>query len=462
MSHFMDLFFLLYFVVLNGVQTLLFGSSVLEILRRKAGRIPEFDASVMSEQSTPPITIVAPAFNESATIADSVRAFLQLQYPNLEVIVVNDGSEDDTLEILKQRFELHPINQVVRRLVDAQPIRTVYQSRKDPRLMVVDKERGGKADALNVGINACRTPLLCCVDSDTLIDRHALLRLLEALIYDNRNAVAVGGTVRLANGCRVQDGLVKQVGQPRSWLARFQVVEYLRAFLYGRMGLNRWGGNLIISGAFGMFYKETLVDVGGFKRDTVGEDMEIIVNIHRRMREKKERYRVVQMPEPVCYTEAPETFRTLSSQRDRWQRGLFDTLLRHRRMLFNPRYGFVGVFAFPFYVIFELLGPLVELAGYAWFVLMLMTGNADPKFTVLFFFAAFIWGFFLSALCLVLDDLDTNTLSGQRLRGGFIAAAFLENFGYRQMNMLIRLKGTIRHLAGERAWGRMRRKGFSQ
>ena len=244
--------------------------------------------------------------------------------------------------------------------------------------MVVDKERGGKADALNVGINACRTPLLCCVDSDTLIDRHALLRLLEALIYDNRNAVAVGGTVRLANGCRVQDGLVKQVGQPRSWLARFQVVEYLRAFLYGRMGLNRWGGNLIISGAFGMFYKETLVDVGGFKRDTVGEDMEIIVNIHRRMREKKERYRVVQMPEPVCYTEAPENLRTLASQRDRWQRGLFDTLLRHRRMLFNPRYGFVGMFAFPFYVIFELLGPLVELAGYAWFVLMLMTGIADP------------------------------------------------------------------------------------
>jgi cellulose synthase/poly-beta-1,6-N-acetylglucosamine synthase-like glycosyltransferase len=460
MSHLMDLFFLLYFVILNSVQTLLFAMSVLEIIKRRAGRIPEFDAAVMSEEATPPITIVAPAYNESATIVDSVRAFLQLQYPNLQVIVVNDGSQDDTMELLKERFDLHPINLVVRRMLETRPMLAIYRSAVDQRLTVVDKENGGKADALNVGLNVCRTPLICCVDSDTLVARDALLRMLEALIYDNQNAVAVGGTVRLANGCKVQDGIVTQVGVPRSWLARFQMVEYLRAFLYGRMGLNRWGGNLIISGAFGLFFRQTLLNLGGFERGTVGEDMELIVRIHRKMREDKKQYRVVQMPEPVCYTEAPEKLSILSKQRDRWQRGLFDSLWRHKTMLFNPRYGIVGMVVFPFFLFFELLGPIIELGGYVWFAGMLAAGSADWRFAVLFFFAAFVWGFFLSLLCLVLDDLDTHTYRDHSLRIGFAAAAFLENFGYRQVNLFFRLKGLVRYVAGEKAWGRMTRKGF--
>lgn len=462
MSHLLDYVFLFYFLGYNGINSILMTLAVAEIIRRGAARLPELDTMALSAESTPPVTIIAPAYNEEATIVSSTRAFLQLEYPSLSVIVVNDGSKDRTLSLLKETFDLVPVNQIIRRQLETQPILGVYRSKVDDRLLVIDKANGGKADALNVGLNAARTPLVCCVDSDTLIDRKALLRMIEPLVYDDRNAVAVGGTVRLANGCTVRDGQVLRQALPKSWLARVQLVEYLRAFLFGRMGWNWMGGNVIISGAFGLFHRDTVVEVGGYQPSTVGEDMELVLRIHHVMSQRGRRYRVVQIPEPVCYTEAPENWSILSRQRDRWQRGLLESIWMHKSMLFRPKYGVVGMLVLPIFLIFEAIGPVIELGGYLWFGINLLLGTADPKFAVMFTLSALFWGFLLSVQSLVLDDLNTNIYRGIRVRLGLLLAALLENVGYRQMTLYYRLKGTIKYLAGEKAWGRMKRKGFQE
>jgi cellulose synthase/poly-beta-1,6-N-acetylglucosamine synthase-like glycosyltransferase len=455
-----DVAFLLYLAAMNSSQTLLIALAVLEMLQRRAIRQPELDTAVLSSANTPPITIIAPAYNEEANIEDCVRAFLQVEYPSLSLVVVNDGSKDGTMAKLKERFDLAPMDLVVRRDLNTKLVRMLYQSRQDHRLMVVDKENGGKADALNVGLNVARTPLVCCVDADSLIDRRALLRMIEPYLYDDRAVVAVGGTVLPANGSRIRDGIVEAVGMPRSWLARFQIIEYLRAFIFARTGFNRLGGNLIISGAFGLFLREAVVTAGGYQASSIGEDAELVVRIHRTMREKGRRYGVVHISDPVCFTEVPETLKVLGKQRDRWQRGLLDTLWRHRAMLFRPRYGLIGMVAMPLFLLFEVLGPFVELAGYGWFARALLFGSVDRTFVILFFLVAFLWGFLLSLQGLILEGLDRPGMRplAHRLALGLVAAA--ENFGYRQMTLWFRIRGVWKFATGEKSWGDMQRRGL--
>jgi cellulose synthase/poly-beta-1,6-N-acetylglucosamine synthase-like glycosyltransferase len=460
MSYFLDLFFLSYFVALNGSYALLIALAGLEILRRRATRMPEWNRAILNEPSTPPIAILTPAFNEARTILDALRSFQQLDYPNLQILVINDGSEDETLTLLTERLNLKPMDLSARRRLDTRPVRGVWVSESDPRILVVDKENGGKADALNVGLDYARAPLVCCLDADTVIERQALLRMVEPFLFDPDRVLAVGGTVRIANGCVLRDGQVLEVRVPKSWLARFQIVEYLRAFLFGRMGMNLLGGPLIISGAFGLFSREALIEAGGYVRGSVGEDMELIVRLHRVMRESKRPYRVVHIPDPVCFTEAPERIAVLGAQRDRWQRGLVDTLRLHRALFLDPAYGLTGLVVFPMFLLFELLGPLVELAGFAWFGVSLAIGQYDPVVMVLFFFVAFVLGFLLSMQALILDDLNYRFFRGARQRLQLFLAAVLELFGYRQITLYYRLKGMVRYLTGSGGWSATPRKGF--
>lgn len=462
MSLWIDYFFVFYFALLNGVYALLVFFSGLELFERHAARVPELDGVMLSEWSTPPVTIITPAYNEGRVVAESVRSFQQLEYPHLRILVVNDGSTDDTMAELHKALDLREVDLVVRDHLRAKPIRGIYRSANDQRVWVVDKENGGKADALNVGLNVCRTPLVCCVDADTIIARHALLRMVEPFVFDDGEAVAVGGTVRLANGCKVRDGQIQEVRIPDQVLARYQIIEYLRAFLFSRMGLNRLGGNLIVSGAFGMFRRSTLVDIGGYRTDSVGEDMEIVVRLHRFMGDFNLPYKIVHIPDPVCYTEAPVTVSELSRQRDRWQRGLADSVWRHIGMLFNPKYGLVGMVVFPFFVFVELLGPIIEFVGYTWFFGSLVLGRVSFDMVVMYFVAAVLLGFLVSAQSLVLDDLNFHFFPklSQRLR--LLATAFLENFWYRQMTLFFRVRGMIRFILGDKNWGEMRRLGFER
>lgn len=455
-----DIFFLSYFALLNvGYLALLFSAAVdLVWVRRGLAGLPP-DHLWLRGQVTLPVSIIAPAFDEEASVVESVRSLLHLRYPEHQVIVVNDGSTDRTLERLRDAFQLVEVPLDFRQELEAMPIRATYRSTTDERLLVIDKENGGKADALNAGVNASRFPLLCAIDADSILAPDALLRIVRVFISDPE-VIAAGGSIRVANGCKIDMGHVLEVGLPKSLIARFQVVEYLRAFLLGRLGWERLGGNLIVSGAFGMFRRASVVAAGGYKRDTVGEDMELVVRLRKTLPADKQRRAIRFLPDPVCFTEVPESFSVLGRQRDRWQRGLAETLWRHRSMIFNPRYGAVGTFVIPFFVVFELFGPLIEIAGHVWFLTSLIAGTLDPVFAVCFFTSAMLIGFLLSLGGLLLEEQSFALYRNPKDIFKLVVAAFLDGFGYRQITLLYRIRGIWSYFRGSRAWGKMARLGF--
>jgi cellulose synthase/poly-beta-1,6-N-acetylglucosamine synthase-like glycosyltransferase len=410
----------------------------------------------------PPIAIVAPAYNEALTIAESVRALLALHYPDFEVIVVNDGSRDSTLQVLIDSFGVRPVERFHELAIENRPLRGIYANPALPRLLVVDKENGGKADAMNAGINVARTPLVCVIDADTLLEPDALLRVVRPFVDDPIRTVAAGGTIRIANGCTVEAGRVVHVGMPRSPLALFQIVEYLRAFLMARLGLSEMQSLLIISGAFGLFRRDAVIDVGGFSRDTVGEDMELVVKLHRRMRELKRPYRISYVPEPVCWTEAPETLRILGNQRARWQRGSLETFFKHRDMFLRPRFGRVGWIGFGQVFVVDVLGPLIEVAGYVLIPVMWLLGLIAFDYVLAFVAVVFAFGVFVSVASLVLDEVQLRRLPRASDLAILTLVAVAENFGYRQLNNLWRIRGWWQFLRKRQGWGEMTRKGFQR
>ncbi|HSA95033.1 MAG TPA: glycosyltransferase family 2 protein, partial [Acidobacteriota bacterium] len=327
-----------------------------------------------------PISVIVPAYNEAAGIIESVRSLLSLSYPVFEVIVVNDGSTDGTLERLVEAFELRPSKAVFRKSVQTLPVRGIYRSAVQPKLVVVDKINGKKADALNAGLNISRYPLFCAVDADSVLEKDALLKVVRPFLEDPERTIGAGGIIRLSNGCVVKDGQVVRVGIPRNWIARFQILEYLRAFLGGRMGMSMMRSTLIISGAFGIFRKDLALACGGYRAASITEDMDLVIRMQKHLHEKKKPYRIQFIPDPICWTEAPEDLRVLARQRSRWHRGLIQTLVRFRRMLFNPRYGIAGMFAMPFYAVFEMGGPFIEVLGYGVFAGHVLFGRVNVPF----------------------------------------------------------------------------------
>lgn len=408
----------------------------------------------------PPISIVIPAYNEEATIVTSVLSMLQLRYSEHEVIVVNDGSRDSTLQQLVDAFGLEAFPQAYHARLPSQPVRGVYQSPAHPTLRVIDKDNGGKADAINCGVNAARYPLFCCVDADSILDRNSLLRVVQPFIQDART-VACGGTVRLANGCEVQSGNLLKAGLPANWLARFQIVEYLRGFLFGRMGWSRLNGQLIISGAFGLMRKDTVIAVGGYRDETIGEDMELIVRMHRLLSKEGRPYRISYVPEPVCWTQAPEDRRTLRNQRVRWQRGLCESLWLNRGLLFARPPSVAGWLAFPYFVLFELASPLIEFLGYLILAWLLLWHGARAETALLLLGIALGLGVLLSTVALLLEELSFHIYPRKRDLLILFAVSVLENFGYRQINVVWRLIGTWQWLRGKQGgWGLMRRRSM--
>jgi len=413
-------------------------------------------------EASPPIALLAPAFNEALTIAQSVRSLLSLQYPNFEVIVINDGSKDDTLKVLVDAFDLQPIERHYDLGIEHQPIRGLYGAAHQPRLIVIDKENGGKADALNAGINISRAPIFCSMDADSLLEPDALLRAVQPFVEDPERTVAVGGTVRIANGCVIADGRVVEVRAPRNPLALLQTVEYLRAFLMARLAWSRINALTIISGAFGLFRRARVIEVGGYTRGTVGEDMELVVKLHRLMRDKRLPYRIAFVPEPVCWTEAPEDLRILGRQRARWHRGALETFERHWAMMLNPRYGRVGVVGFGYIFLVDVLGPIVELLGYVLIPAFWAMGLLSVEYLLAFLAVSFTFGVVISVGALALEESELRRFPRARDLVLLTAFAVLENFGYRQLNNLWRLRGVWQYFRRSQSWGAMTRKGFTK
>lgn len=453
-----QVFFIAYFVLLNGgylMLNLLSMFSLRSYMRQRA----EYGTDAPYLGMEPPISLLVPGYNEEATIRTSVRSMLQLQYPDFEVVVINDGSKDRTLEVLIEEFELVPHPEVVRRAVPHKPIRGVYRSLRYGNLRVVDKENGGKADALNVGINLARNGLFCAVDADSILQRDSLLRVVQPFIEDERT-VAAGGTVRIANGSEVRGGFLVKSGLPGNLIARMQIIEYLRAFLFGRLGWSPVNGVLIISGAFGLLDRARVEAVGGYRTDTVGEDMELVVRLHRWHRRQRIPYRIRYLPDPICWTEAPEDLGTLGRQRSRWQRGLAESLMFHPPWRYGWRAGAAGYLAWPFMALFEWFGPLIELAGYVFMVVGFALGWVSPVAFTVFIAVAIGMGILLSVNGLLLETLSFRIYDRKRDMLSLFAMAVVENFGYRQLNTLWRCRGMWQWLSRRKhQWGVMKRSG---
>jgi cellulose synthase/poly-beta-1,6-N-acetylglucosamine synthase-like glycosyltransferase len=457
---FVNYFVLGYFLAINGVYLTLYVISFAEIADYVRRESFSGFAELFTSNYAPPVSVVVPAYNEEATIVSSVRSFLTLHYPLHQVVVVNDGSKDGTLDALIEEFDLYESDQPVRIQLETAPFRCIYTAPHE-RLVVVDKENGGKSDALNAGVCAAAYPLVCCMDADIVLEEDALLRVARPMI-ESGSVAAVGGIVRVANGCEFEKGRIIKVKTPRKALPNFQIVEYLRAFIASRTAWSKLNCLMIISGAFGMFRRRDLISAGGYATDTVGEDMELVTRMHRVLLENDRKYRISFVPDPIAWTEVPDTLRVLGRQRDRWHRGLIDTLSRHRRMLFNPRYRTPGLLGLPYFLIFELLGPVVELLGYVAFVAGLALGVLNAEFALAFLLVAVGLGVLLSTAAVFLEELRLERYPRWRDLLKLTAYGVLENFGYRQLNTFWRVKAIVSYLRKNTDWGAMERKGFEE
>ncbi|MGD9905133.1 MAG: glycosyltransferase [Vicinamibacterales bacterium] len=418
-------------------------------------------ARSLTSSAVPRVSVLVPAYNEAVTIVDSVRSLLTLQYPYYEVVLVNDGSSDDTMARLMAAYDLYEVPPAVMRRLRTERVRAYYRSRTWSKLLVVDKNNGGKADSLNVGLDAARFPYVLACDADTLIEPDALLRLARPFLFDQKIA-AVGGTIRVVNSCRVENGRVVDARVDSRWLAGIQTVEYLRAFLFGRLGWNLLGGNLIVSGAFGLFRRDYLTEILGYATSTVTEDFELIVRLQRHLHEQAIPGKVVFIPDPVAWTEVPTSLTVLGRQRERWHRGLIATMVAHRRVLFNRHYGATGLIAMPYFLIAELLAPVVEAAGLVITVACTATGLLAPSYATAFFAAAYLFGTLLSLAAILMEEVSFKRYRRPADTLRLVWFAFIEPFGYRQVTVWFRLKAFVRYLRGDHTWGRMLREGFGR
>ncbi|MFP4016251.1 MAG: glycosyltransferase family 2 protein [Halanaerobiales bacterium] len=408
-----------------------------------------------------PLSIIVPAYNEQETIVDNINSILALHYPEFEIVVVNDGSTDNTIEVLKKSFGLISSSRNSDARLETREVLAVYDSINYSNLVVVDKVNGGKADSLNAGVNVAQFPLVCNIDADSLIDNQALLKITEPFVNDWR-VVAAGGTIRIANDSRIVDGQVKEVKLPKKHLVRFQVVEYLRAFLFGRVGWAALNSLLIISGAFGIFKRKHLIEAGGYRTDTVGEDMELVLRMNRKMKEKSRDYKVVFLPDPVCWTQVPEDIQTLGRQRRRWQRGLGQSLLMNRELMLNPRYGLAGMLAYPFFFFVEFLGPLFEGLGYISLFLTFVLGFGNRDIVFLFLISAVLIGILVSTISLFFEEITFRKYEKTRDMLKLFLYGILENLGYRQLHTFWRLQGILDLVRKKGSWGEQKRKSFSE
>jgi len=409
-----------------------------------------------------PVSVIVPAFNEEQGVIESVRSLLSLRYPVFEVIVVNDGSTDATLAKMIEAFDLRSSKSVFRKSLATKPVRAIYRSAVQPKLIVVDKVNGKKADALNAGLNVSRYPLFCAVDGDSVLEKEALLKVVRPFLEDPARTIGAGGIIRLSNGCVVRDGQVVRIGVPRSWIARFQILEYLRAFLGGRLGMSLMRSTLIVSGAFGIFRKDIAMACGGYRAASITEDMDLVVRMQKYMHEQKKPYRIPFIPDPICWTEAPESLRVLARQRGRWHRGLIETLVRYRRMFLNPRYGVAGMFAMPFYAVFEMAGPFIECLGYALFASHIVLGRVNYPFALMFFFVAVFYGTFISLLAILLEELSERRYPKPRDILTLTLAGIVENLFYRQYLSVVRAMAFLDYLRKKNEWGAMEKRGFAK
>lgn len=372
---------------------------------------------------------------------------------------MNDGSKDRTLRRLIEAFDLRRSDASFRAVIPTARIRRIYRSPKHPHLFVIDKENGGKADALNAGVNLARYRYICNTDADTVFEKDSLLRIIRPVLRDPKRIVALGGQVRVGNGFRIVDGEIVERRLPRTLLPTLQLVEYLRTFLGNRVGWSELNAMMLISGAFGLWRRDVLVSVGGFSRETTGEDLELTLRLHRVLRKRGEEFRILSLPDPVCWTEVPSDIRTFAVQRNRWHRVLLESFAAHREMMLNPFFGTAGLLGMPYYFFFEILGPFMEALSYVVVALAFAAGKIDSTALGLFFVLSVGYTTILNTLAIVIEDFHYGTYRLHEVVK-LMWAGLLDNLGYRQFTMAVRLWATFDWLGNVKTWGVQERHGF--
>ena len=422
-------------------------------------------SKVMASPLAPSITIIAPAYNEGLNIVENVRSSLSLNYVDYEVMVVNDGSKDDTLEKMIVAYELEKIEQRIDPNWQSKPIRGIYKSKQKAfsKLTVIDKENGGKSDALNTGMQLSNNRYVGCIDVDCLLLPDALLHVVKSFFQrSEKRVIAVGGVIRVANSCIIDGGELEEVRLPKNWLAKFQLLEYTRSFILGRMAWGSIDSLLIISGAFGFFDREIALAAGGYDTNTVGEDMEIVFRMRRYMHERDLPYTVEYIPDPLCWTEVPEEIKIFVNQRDRWSRGNLETLTKHKDMFFNPKYGRLGMLSYPYWFFYEWLAPLLEFFGFISIVLFYYFGILNFKFFVAITAAVFSFSVMFSFFAIFWEVYAYNQYKAKDI---FILMIFavLEPFIFHPIVTFSAVRGNYKKLFKIKSgWGTITRKGFTK
>lgn len=462
----LDLGLLLYTISIMTAYTFLAVNSVVIIryyLRKN--KMVYYD-DILRSPLAPKISILAPAFNEGMSILENIRSLLSLHYNNYEIIIINDGSKDDSIPKMIEGYELYPSHEHLCSDLPHQPVRQVYRS-KNPafrKLIVIDKENGGKSDALNAGINISKADLVACVDVDCIIEDDALLKMvkpfLEATGY---KMIATGGVVRIANDCVVEHGRILQVRLPKKWLPLFQTLEYMRAFLLGRMAWSRLNGLLLISGAFGLFDREILIEAGGYDTSTVGEDMELVVRMRKLMYQKKINYRIEYIPDPLCWTEAPESRKVLIKQRNRWTRGTIETLLRHRDLFFNPRHKILGLLSYPFWFFYEWMAPIIEFTGLIYFFCLMYFDLINWEHFLILLMLVYSFSVMYSWMAILMEETTFREYDRTRYLLKLLLVAMIEPIVYHPLTVWSAIQGNFdKFIRRKKTWGTQQRVGFQK
>ncbi|MES2545038.1 MAG: glycosyltransferase [Bacteroidota bacterium] len=410
------------------------------------------------------VSIVAPAFNEETTIVYNVKSLLSQEYPKFEVIIINDGSTDTTLEKLITEFSLIKVDFFYQEKIVTQPVKGHYKSTNPiySRLMVVDKENGkSKADASNAGINSAKYSLFLCTDVDCILRRDTVAMLAKPFIENTGKIIATGAAIRISNSCHFKDGMLYTSHYPTNFFARFQELEYIRAFLFGRMAWSEINCLLLVSGGLGMFDKQTAIEAGGYWHKSLGEDMELITRMRKLMYDKKKKFRIAYIPESLCWTEVPSTKTIFLRQRTRWARGLIQTLYLHKKIFFNPKYGKMAFVIFPSFLIFEFAVPILEILGLIVLLLDVIFFQINYEFLIIVSSFVYLFYILITLSSVYIDQLIYKHYTGLKEISILVCMVFLEPFIYHPINVYASLQGYWQFIRQkEQKWGVMTRQGF--
>ncbi|MBS3197074.1 glycosyltransferase [Turicibacter bilis] len=451
-------FFMIYIVIYAIIFFISTISSIIELEKNRVYRKYEYTFGLKSEENSIPISILVPAYNESQTIIDCIESNIYLDYPEFEIIVINDGSTDEMGELVRQHFKLKEINRPIKRVVPCQKEISIYEGkiREGINLILINKVNGGKADALNMGINVAKYPLIVCLDADSVLQYDSLSEIIVSFMKDSRT-IAVGGNVKVSNQVVLDKGRVIEYLSPKKFIVMMQLIEYYRVFLNTRVWFNQFNGNLIISGAFGLFRKDAVIAVGGYDTNSVGEDMDLVLRLHSFYRKNQLPYRIGYEPRAICWSQVPSSLKDIKNQRRRWQIGLMTSLFNHRYMAFNFHYGFIGLFSYSYFIVYEMLSCLVDIFGLIFIMISYFTGFLNFSFFITFMLIYIIYNMVISIVAIKCEEFMFQGSLSFCDKMKLILFSIIENFGYHQLLSFYRLSAFIGYRQQKHQWKKINR-----